>query len=128
MLNGEFNIIGNNQELYIKSCALNIKPEVIILAYNKDRKSACSSIYTLLLRNSGSDARTTSTGSFPVEPSQMVELLTLSPICKGEYPRSHPSGHYPQLVTVGEGRAVDRQVKWELCFHSQLSLHHLRLV
>ena len=34
------------------------------------------------------------------------------------------SGHYPELMTIGEGRNVDRLVNRELCLSAQLPLHH----
>ncbi|XP_062311935.1 uncharacterized protein LOC134016604 [Osmerus eperlanus] len=59
------------------------------------------------------------------------------PISKGEpghpaekthfgrlYSRSRSFGHYPQFVTIGEGRNVDRLVNRELRLSTQLLLHH----
>ncbi len=33
-------------------------------------------------------------------------------------------GHYPKLMTIGEGSNEDRLVNRELCLSAQLSLHH----
>ncbi len=59
------------------------------------------------------------------------------PISKGEpshpteeahfgrlYSRSCSFGHYPKLMTIGEGRNKDRPVNRELCLSAQLPLHH----
>ncbi|MEQ2294343.1 hypothetical protein AMECASPLE_002953 [Ameca splendens] len=40
------------------------------------------------------------------------------------YLGSHPFGHDPKFMAIGEGRNVDRPVNQELCFSAQLSLHH----
>uniref|UniRef100_A0A3Q2UKG5 SH2 domain-containing protein n=1 Tax=Fundulus heteroclitus TaxID=8078 RepID=A0A3Q2UKG5_FUNHE len=69
-------------------------------------------------------------------PDQMPEPPQLAPL-DGEprhttekthfsrlYPGSRSFGHDPKLVTIDEGKNVDRPVNRKLCLLAQLSLHH----
>ncbi|MEQ2311990.1 hypothetical protein AMECASPLE_026368 [Ameca splendens] len=70
-----------------------------------------------------------SSGSTP-SPSRMAELLTLSlRECPATLRRKLISPACIQdlvlsVMTIGEGRNVDRPVNRELLFSAQLSLHH----
>ena len=43
------------------------------------------------------------------------------------HPRSCSFGHYPKLMTIGEGRNVDRLVNRDLCLSAQLPFHPSRV-